>query len=93
MAQIPWNNPGVVQMIPPLHPLPIHPKRWLPKFNPDDGLTTEEHLPNFMLAINLNGVTEEDCVVRIFPYTFEGTIGSWYFSLPVGLIKNRDMLE
>jgi len=28
----------------PLHPLPTHPEKWLPKFNPDDGLPTEEHI-------------------------------------------------
>jgi len=41
-----------------LHPLPKNPKIWLPKFNPNDGLPTEEHLHDFMLAININGVVE-----------------------------------
>lgn len=34
----PWNNPDVVAMAAPLHPLPKHPKRWLPKSNPNDQL-------------------------------------------------------
>jgi len=88
MAQRPWNKHGVVQITPPLHPLPKHPQRWLPKFNPNDGLPAEENIHNFMLAINLNGVTEDDCVFRIFPYTFEGFARSWYFSLPTGSITN-----
>ena len=41
MAGQPWNNPGVVQMPAPLHPLPKYPEIWLPKFNPDDGLPAE----------------------------------------------------
>jgi len=41
-----------------------------------------------MLAIKLNEVSEEYCVVRIFPYTFEGSAGSWYFSLLAGSITN-----
>ena len=36
----PWNNPGAINMFAPLHALPKYPERWLPKFNPDDGLPT-----------------------------------------------------
>jgi len=93
MENSPWNNPGEVQMAPPLHPLPKHIEIWLPMFNPDDGLPAEEHLHNFMLAINLNGFIKENCVVRLFPYIFEGSTGSWYFSLPAGFVKNSDMFE
>lgn len=60
----------------PLHPLPKHPKRWLLKFNLDDGLLVEEHLHNYMMVINLNGVDEEDFVVRLFPYTRIGSDAS-----------------
>ena len=69
MAGHPWINLGVVNMPTPLHPLPKYPERWLPKFNPYDGLPAEEHIHNFMLAINLKDVVEEDCFVRLFPYT------------------------
>ena len=47
-------------MLAPLHALPKNPERCIPKFNPDDGLPTEEHIHNFMLAVNLNGVVEEN---------------------------------
>jgi len=76
MAQRPWTNLGAFQMAIPLHPLPAHPEKWLPRFNPNDGLPTKEHINNFMLSINLNGVVEEDVVVHLFPYTFEGSVGS-----------------
>jgi len=79
-------------MATPPHDLPKHPEGWLPKFNPDDGLPTKEHIHN-MLAINLNGVVEEACVVRLFPYTLQGLAGSWYFLLPPGSITNWDMFE
>lgn len=46
-----------------------------------------------MLAINLNGVVKEDCVVRLFPYTIQGWAGSWYFPLPPGSINNWDTFE
>ena len=69
----PWTNPGAVRMTGPLSQLLAHPEKWLPKFNLDNGLLVEEHINNFMLSINLNGVAEEDTVVRLFPYTLQGT--------------------
>jgi len=77
----------------PLHPLSKHLERWLPKFKPDDGLPSEEHLHNYMLAINLNEVDEEDVIVILFPYTLIGSIGSWYFSLPANSITSWDIFE
>lgn len=77
----------------PLHPLLAHTEKWLPKFNPDDGLPAEEHINNFMLSINLNEVVEEDILVRLFPYTLQGSGGSWYFSLPSGSINILDAFQ
>ena len=85
MANQPWINPGVVLFANP-HPLPNHTEKWLPKYNLDDGLLAKEHINNFMLSMNLNGVAHEDIIVRLFPYTLKGSIGSWYFSLLVGTI-------
>ena len=73
----PWTRPSAVNMPAPLHALPDAPEKWLPKFNPDDGTQAEEHINNFMLLVNLKGVTEEDVVVRLFPYTLQGSAGSW----------------
>ena len=77
MENRPWTNPRDVQLPGPLHPLSKNPERWLPKYNPDDDLLAEEHLHNFMFAMNLNAISEEDCVVRLFMYTFQGSAGSW----------------
>ena len=88
MAQTPWNNLGVVLMPAPLSQILAHPEKWLPKFNPEVGMLAEEQINNFMLSINLNGVTNEDVVVRLFPYTLQGETRSWYFSLPSGLITS-----
>ena len=63
-------------MLAPLHPLPAHPEKWLPKFNPDAGIQVDEHINNFMLSVNLNGVNNKYVVVRLFPYTFQGAAGS-----------------
>lgn len=93
MAQIPWENRGFVQMVGPLHSLSAHPEKWLPKFNLDDGLPTEEHINNFMLSINLNEVVEEYAFVILFPYTLQGSAGSWYFSLPFVSINSWDAFQ
>jgi len=63
MAQSPWNNPGAVLMPAPLSRLPTHPEKWLAKFNPKASMLAEEHINNFMISINLNGVVNEDVVV------------------------------
>ena len=89
----PWNDLGFIKIPAPLHPLPKYPERWLPKFNPDDGLPAEECIHNYMLAINLKEVTEEDCVVRLFPYTLTRSGGSWYFSLLARSITRWNMFE
>lgn len=89
----PWTSPRSVRMPAPLTQLPAHLEKWLPKFNPGNGLLAEEHINNFMLSINLNGVTEEDVVVRLFSYTLQGAMESWYFSLPPGSINSWDAFE
>ena len=93
MAQSPWNNPGAIIMPPPLSPILAHPEKWLPKFNPETGMLAEEHINNFMLSVNLNGVTNEDAVVRFFRYTMQGTAGSSYFLLPFRSITSWDMFQ
>jgi len=77
----------------PLHPLLSHTLKWLPKFNLDDGLSVKEHVNSFTLSINLNGVVEEDAFVQLFPYTLQGSVESWYFSLPSGSINSWNVFQ
>lgn len=77
----------------PLSQFLDHPKKWLPKFNPNTGVLAKEHINNFMLSINLNGVTKEDVVVRFFPYNLQGVARSWYFSLPSGSITRWNIFQ
>jgi hypothetical protein len=51
----------------PQHPLPKHPEKWLPKFDPDSKQIVEDHIKKFMLAIRLRSVEHEDVVCRFFP--------------------------
>jgi len=87
-----WTNHGDILVVNP-NALPENPEKWLPKYNPDDALPAKEHLNNFMLAMNLNGVAHEDVLIRLFPYTFQGSTGSWYFSLLAGSIRDWDNFQ
>lgn len=69
----PWRNLGTIRMARPLHQLSAHPKKWLPKFNPDNDLLAEELINNFMFSINLNEIVEEDVAVILFLYTLQGS--------------------
>lgn len=89
----PWTNPGAVTMPAPMSALPAHPEKWLPNFGPDTGILAEQHINNFMLSVNLNGVTQEDAVVKLFPYTLQEAAGSWYFSLPAGSITSWNIFQ
>jgi hypothetical protein len=49
----PWLDQDVVVVPGPQHPLPKHPEKWLPKFDPDSKQSAEDHIIFFMLAIRL----------------------------------------
>jgi hypothetical protein len=66
----PWLDQDAVAVPRAQHPLPKHPEKWLPKFDPDSKQITEDHIKKFMLAIRLHNVEHEDVVCRLFPYTF-----------------------
>ena len=56
-------------------------------------MLAEEYINNFMLSINLNGVTNEDVVIQLFLYTLQGAAGSWYFSLTSRSITSWDIFQ
>ena len=85
---MPWMGQDAVAVPGVQHPLPKHPEKVLPKFNPDSKEPTEDHVKKFMLAVRLLDVEHEDVVCRLFPYTFEGKASTWYFSLTAGSITS-----
>ena len=46
-----------------------------------------------MLSLNLNQVSHEDVVIKLFPYTFQGSARSWYFSPLAGSIRDWDTFQ
>jgi hypothetical protein len=77
----------------PQHPLPKHPEKWLPKFDPNSKQIAKDHIKIFMLAIRFRSVENEDIVYRLFPYTFEGNASTWYFSQQPHTIMSWEKFE
>jgi hypothetical protein len=71
-ANRPWLVVYVVAVPGAQHPLPKHPEKLLPKFDPDNDITPKDHIKQFMLSLRLLDVQHEDVVCRLFPYTFVG---------------------
>ena len=63
------------------------------KFDPKKGVSTEDNLIFFYIALNILNVEHEDVVCRLFPYTFNPRESSWYFSLQDKSIANWDGFE
>jgi ribonuclease HI len=89
----PWLDQDVVAVPGDQHPLPKHPEKWLPKFDPDSKQIAEDHIKKFMLAIRLRNVEHEDVVCRLFPYTFEGNASTWYFAQQPHTIVSWEKFE
>ena len=50
----------------PFHDLPKHPEKVLPRFDPGNGFSAEDHLHGFYLALNLLNVEHENVVCILF---------------------------
>ena len=89
----PWLAADVVSVPKAQHPLPKHLEKLLPKFDPNNDVTPEDHIKQFMLFVKLLDVQHEDVVSKLFPYTFVGQALTWIFSLAPGSIASWQQFE
>ena len=82
-----------LNLVVPFNTLPKHLERVLPKFHLGKGVSTEDHLKRFYVALSLLNVDYEDVVCIIFQYNFESKSSSWYFSMKSISIVNWDGFE
>ena len=75
------------------HPLPKHLEKLLPKFDPENDVSPEDHIKQFMLSLRLMDVQHEDVVYKLFPYTFVRKASTWFFSLTAGSIASWQQFE
>ena len=88
-----WRARTPLNMAPPLLVFPQNPEKSLPKFDPGEGISMDDHLQSFFLALELLAVDHDDVVCRLFPHTFKAKAASWYFDLPTNSITNWDTFE
>ena len=65
----PWPAADAVAVPKAQHPIPKHPEKLLPKFDPNNDVTPKDRIKQFMLSLILLDVQHEDVVCRLFPYT------------------------
>ena len=87
-ANRPWLATDAIAVLGAQHPLPKHLEKLLLKFDPDNDITPEDHIKQFMLSLRLLEVQHEDLVCRLFPYTFVGQESTWFFSLALRSIAS-----
>ena len=89
-----WRARSPLNLTPPLHNLPQAFDKLLPKFDPEERTTVDDHLQSFYLALEgLRAREYEDVVCRLFPHTLKGAVASWYFGLPANSIPDWDTFE
>jgi len=84
----PWLVGDVLAIPGRIHNLPRHPKKFLPKYDPETSGSPEYHVKKFIHAIRLMHVQHADVVCGLFLYMFENLDSTWYFNLPIGSITS-----
>ena len=62
-------------------------------FYPDDDVLSEYHIKQFMDALNLMNVEQEDVACILFPHTLQGKATKWFFNLAPRSITSWEKFE
>ena len=68
-ANQPWITINVLAIPRPQNPLPKHPKKLFPKFDPDNDILPKDHINKFKLTLMLMNVKHEDVSSKLFYFT------------------------
>ena len=66
----PWLTINALAILGPQIPLPMHPKKIMPKFDLDKDISPEEHIKKFIISLYLVNVQHEDAICRLFCFNF-----------------------
>lgn len=88
-----WMAQSPLDLLGPLHDMPRHPEKHLPKFDLEKGTLVEDHIRNFYLSLQIMRVQTDDVTCRIFPHTLEKKMATWYRSLPNASIISWDQFR
>ena len=61
-----WRARTPLNLAPPLHALPQNADKSLPKFDLGEGISMDDHLMSFFLALEILAVEHDDVVCRLF---------------------------
>ena len=89
----PWLATDSIAVPSAQHPFPKHLEKLLPKFDPDNDVTPEDHIKQFRFSLRLMDVQHEYVVCKLFPYTFIGMTSTWFFCLATGFIGSWKQFE
>ena len=65
----PWLTINSLAIHGPQNPLPKHPEKLLPKFDPENDILPEDHINKFMLTLNLMNLQHEYVAHSLFYFT------------------------
>ena len=88
-----WLTIDVISIPGTSHPFPKHPEKFLLKYDPDDGVLPKYHIKQFMIALKLMNVENEDVVCRLFPHTLKGKATKIFFNLAPRSITSWKQFE
>ena len=88
-----WLTINALANLGPQNPLPKHPEKLLPKFDPDDDILPETHINKFMFSMNIMNVQHEYEACKLFGFTLQGKASSWFFNIPSGSITSWQQFE
>ena len=67
-----WRARTPLKLSPLVHALSWNYEKSLPRFDPGEGISVDDHLQSFFLALESLAVEHEDVVCRLFPHTLKG---------------------
>ena len=82
-----------MNLSPPVHALPHNYEKELPRFDPREGISVDDHLHIFFLFLEALAIEHEDVVFRLFLHTLKGKAASWYFGLQGNPITDWDTFK
>ena len=60
-----WMAQSPLALLGPLHDMPRHPEKHLPKFDPKKGTSAEDHISSFYLSLQIMRVQSDDVACRL----------------------------
>jgi hypothetical protein len=67
--------------------------KYLPRFNGEGEVTTEEHLASFYSFADNFNVEHTDVWMRLFVQSLDGEVRKWFRGLPANSITDIDALD